>query len=182
MILFLIFVKQMAYIAVIFSKQCATMFTTLLGVLEFFTADALHFLYFETVQLVVFTAVVTQPARIELVTTRCLKETAPIVVLAAPPPSLQAADAIFPRRRRHLHLPSRSTKPSPSLEATPRNSGAALTRLLLAAAATAGKMVAAHVTRGSRVSGSCSRGRKRKEALAPSPTLVAVFAANGNNA
>lgn len=45
----LIFVKQVANTAVIFSKQCATVFTSLLGMLEFFTVDALHFLDFETI-------------------------------------------------------------------------------------------------------------------------------------
>lgn len=49
MILLLIFVKQVANIAVIFSKHCATPFTRLLGVLELFTVDALHFLYFEAI-------------------------------------------------------------------------------------------------------------------------------------
>ena len=35
MILLLVFVKQMAYTAIIFSKQCATVFTGLLGMLHF---------------------------------------------------------------------------------------------------------------------------------------------------
>lgn len=181
MILLLIFVKKMAYAAVIFSKQCATIFTSLLGMLDFFTVDALHFLHLEAVELMVLTVVVTQPASIQLVTTRRLEQTAAVIVLAAPPPSLRAAaDAIFPRRRRRhlLHLPSQATEPSPSLEATPPRSRAGPPRLLLllhhllllfllllaaaaAAAATTVKMAAAHVIRGSQTSGSCP---KRAEA------------------
>lgn len=107
MILLLIFVKEVANIAVIFSKQCATVFTSLLGVLEFFTVDALHLLHLETIQLVIFIGIMTQPASIQLVTTRCLEETGSVIVLAAPRPLRQVADAIFLRRRRHLlrHLP-----------------------------------------------------------------------------
>lgn len=40
--------------------------------LELFTVDALHFLYFETIQLVIFIVVMAQPASIEFVTTRRL--------------------------------------------------------------------------------------------------------------
>lgn len=58
-ILLLVFVKQVANTAVIFSKQCAAVLTSLLGMLEFFTVDALHFLYFEAVQLMIFVGVVT---------------------------------------------------------------------------------------------------------------------------
>lgn len=109
-ILLLVFVKQVANIAVILSKQCAAVLTSLLGMLEFFTVDALHFLYFETIQLMIFVGVMTQPACIKLVTTRCLEETGSVIVLATPRPWSRAADAIFLCRRRHLlllllHLP-----------------------------------------------------------------------------
>jgi len=49
MILLLVFVKEMAYTAIIFPKQCATFLASLLGVLNFFTVYALHFLYFKAI-------------------------------------------------------------------------------------------------------------------------------------
>lgn len=72
MILFLVFVKEMAYTAIIFPKQCATFFASLLGVLNFFTVYALHFLYFKAIQLMIFVAIMTQPTSIKFITARCL--------------------------------------------------------------------------------------------------------------
>lgn len=116
-ILLLVSVKQVANTAVILSKQRAAVLTSLLGMLEFFTVDTLHFLYFETIQLMIFMGVMTQPARIKLVTTRCLEETGSVIVLATPRPLSQAADAIFLRRRRHLllllHLPTHNPQNRP---------------------------------------------------------------------
>lgn len=127
----------------------------------------------------IFIVIMTQAACIKLVTARCLQETSSVIVLAAPLPSLPAAGAIFPRRRRHLHhLPSHTTDPSPRMQTTPREA-APLGRTPSRPRLPPGPRWRRATWPGAgRFPVPGATGRKRGETQYLSSMVVAVFAAN----